>query len=331
MRRAPIAVALAVVVVTGCDDADSIPVQPSRTASALTLSAFPTTVLRSGSDVRVTARVTDEHGGLIEGTTVNFSTTSGTLTPSAATTSSSGTASATLSASDVARVTASLASGASAAIDLPAVAPFTIAIDRPSTVPVAGATFTVQVTPNGGVVSPPGPALVTINCGFGSTVDVTASRSHQCVFPSAGDFTVEAAAGAANGWTTSERVQVTATTSPSSPSPTNPSAAVSLVAVEIGRQTGRAEWRLSATATVPMARFEFDFGDGAKATKTGEGNGLSAAEQHLYTPPPAANNGCTANATNTKRMSCVIKVTASPKTESLSEVSATQTIDITVN
>ena len=98
-----IAIVLALVAVTACDDADTVPVQPSRTASALTLTAFPTTVLRSGSDVRVTARVTDGQGALIEGTSVTFTSSSGSLNPPSATTSSSGTASVTLSASDHAR------------------------------------------------------------------------------------------------------------------------------------------------------------------------------------------------------------------------------------
>ena len=315
MRRAPIALAFAVVVVTGCDDADSIPVQPSRTASALTLSAFPTTVLRSGSDVQVSARVTDAQGGLIEGTAVTFTTSSGALSTSSATTSSSGTATATLSANDAARVTASLPSGASAAIDLPAVSPFTVTIDRPSTVLAAGATFTVQVTPNSGVVSPPAPAVVTINCGFGSTVDITATRSHQCVFPSAGDFTVQATAQTANGWTTSESVRVSATSSgtPSSPSPT---ATVSVTGIELGRNDGSSWWRFTATSTVSMRQFEFDFGDGNSGTKlTDTTNLTTATEQHIYAEGRGlgkSSSECPRDATNANAFDCTVKVTGTP-------------------
>jgi Big-like domain-containing protein len=286
MRRSPLALGLlAFVVVTGCDDPDSVPVQPSRTASVLTLSAFPTTVLRSGSDVRVTARATDGQGALVEGTPVTFTASSGALSTPAASTSSSGTASVTLSASDVARVTASLSSGASAAIDLPAVSPFTLALERPSTVLVGGTTFGALITPNTAVVNPPAPTAVTINCGFGSAVDVTATRTHRCEFPSAGDFVVEAAARTANGWTIAERVQITAVTSatpPSSPSPTTGSLTLSASQV-----SGR-EWRITATSTVPVREFVFRFGDGvgkdeptARRRFDGPG-GLTASEQHIY-------------------------------------------------
>ena len=251
------AIALALVVVTACDDADTVPVQPTRTASALTLTAFPTTVLRSGSDISVTARVTDGQGALIEGTSVSFTTSSGSVNPSAATTSSSGIASVTLSASDAVRVTASLSTGTSASLDLPAVAPFALTLDRPSTILVAGTTFGVQVTPNVAVVNPPGPTAVTINCGFGSSVDVTATRSHRCVFPSAGDFTVEAAARTANGWTLTDRAQVTAVIDPTSAPPSSGTGTLTLSVTDV---TSR-EMRITATSTVLIREFRFIFDD----------------------------------------------------------------------
>jgi hypothetical protein len=307
MRRFPLALGLlAVVVVTGCDDPDSVPVQPSRTASVLTLSAFPTTVLRSGSDVRVTARATDGQGALVEGTPVTFASTTGALNTSSATTSSSGNASVTLSASDAARVTASLSTGPSAAIELPAVAPFTVAIERPPTILVNGATFSARVTMNSSVPGPPVPTMVTIHCGFGSAVDVTTTLSHRCEFPSAGDFTVQATAHAANGWTISDSVPVTAGTPSSSNSP-----AVSVRAVEIGRYGGSAEWRFTATASAPMGRFEFDFGDGHSATKaTDTTNLMTATEQHLYADGLGkSSTECPVDSTNPKAFNCTLRVT----------------------
>ena len=285
-----VALVLALVAAPACDDADTVPVQPSRIASALTLTAFPTTVLRSGSDVRVTVRVTDGQGGLVEGTAVTFTSTSGSLSTSSASTSSNGAADVTLSASDATRVTASLPTGASAALDLPAVAPFTLTLDRPSTVLVAGTTFGVQITPNASVVNPPAPTAVTINCGFGSAVDVTATRTHRCEFPSAGDFTVEAAARTANGWTLSERAQVTAVVSATSPVPPSPSTSTLSVSVAI---VGGNERRITATAQVPIREFRFIFDDrtppipqppGPPAeTKRFDGPGsFTASAQYIY-------------------------------------------------
>ena len=281
-----VAIALALLAVAACDDADTVPVQPSKTASSVTLTAFPTTVLRSGSDVRITARVTDDQGALIEGSALTFTTTSGSLSPSSATTSSSGTTSVTLSASDAAHVTASLSTGATAAIDLPAVVPFTLTLDRPSTILVDGATFGVQITPNSAVVNPPAPSALTFNCGFGSAVDVTATRSHRCVFPSAGDFMVEAAARTANGWTLTERAQVTAVTSGTS---VPPSGSTGTLTLSVTNVTSR-EMRITATSTVLIREFRFIFEgreDGPAATHRFDGpGGFSASAQHRYPDPP---------------------------------------------
>jgi hypothetical protein len=282
--------------------------------------------------VRVTARVTDGQGGLIEGTPVSFTSSTGTLSASSATTSSSGTASVTLSANDAARVTASLAGGVSADIDLRAVAPFTVAIDRPSTILVDGTTFAVQVTPNRDVVSPPAPAVVNLNCGFGSTVDVTSTRSHRCVFPSAGDFTVQATAQTASGWTVSDSVRVSATTTgtPSSPSPT---AAVTLSGIELGRNPDSSWWRFTASATIPMRQFEFDFGDGNSATKlTDTTNLTTATEQHIYAKGfglGKSTTECPMDSTNAKAFDCTVKVTG--RAANGNSASATLAIRVEVN
>ena len=295
MRRILMLVCAAGLLVTGCEDPDSGPTtRPSPTASRVMLTAFPTTVLRSGSDVTVTARVTSDLGANVEGTPVTFSTTAGTLSTTSALTSSLGSASVTLSGGDPARVTAT-ASGVSNDIEIGATAPFAVTVATPSQVFTDGATFGVDVTPNRDAVNPPGPVALTLNCGVGDTVDVTIDRSRRCVFPSAGEFTVQAAGRAANGWTTTDSVRVTAT-SRTSPPPSSSSGALSLSAVEIGSGVGYAEWRFTATASAPMNSFEFAFGDykdvppgndpskGTKTDKAADGEGLTASVQFIYHP-----------------------------------------------
>jgi hypothetical protein len=200
----------------------------------------------------------------------------------------------TLSASEAAVVTASLASGLSAAIDLPAVSPFTLTIDRPSAILVGGTTFTVQVTPNSAVVSPPAPAAVTMNCGFGSAVDVTGTRSHRCVFPSAGDFMLEATARTANGWTLSERVPVTAVTSATPAAP--PSSSTSTLSLSVSAVGGN-ERRITATASFLVREFRFLFREGGNPpaeTQRFDGAGsLTASAQHIY---PAGTHKATVRA-----------------------------------
>lgn len=281
-------------IATGCDDADAVATtRPSPTPSRVSLTAFPTTVLRSGSDVTITARITDDLGGNIEGTPVTFSTTNGSLSTTTALTSSLGSAIVTLSASDAARVTAN-ATGLSSDVEVAAMSPFAVSLSRPSQVFMEGATFDVDVIANRDAINPPGPSGVTLNCGFGDTVDVTATRSTRCVFPSAGEFNVVATARAANGWTTTDSARVTAVSRTAPPS--SSAGAITVTPSEITRGDDYAEWRFLVSSSVPMNRVEFDFGDyvdippgtdrskGTKTDKVPDGDKLSAAAQFLYRP-----------------------------------------------
>ncbi len=191
----------------------------------------------------------------------------------------------TLSASDAARVTAN-AAGLSGDVDIGALSPFSVSLSRPSQVFVDGATFDVDVLTNRDAINPPGPTAVTLHCGFGGTVDITATRSTRCVFPSAGEFTVAATARAANGWTTTDSARVTAVSRTGAP-PSSSTGTLTLTVLQISRGSGFAEWRLTATSNVAMENVEFDFGDQAKETRTPDGDRTSASVQHVFRPASA--------------------------------------------
>jgi hypothetical protein len=305
----------------GCDDADTVPATPapSPVASQVTLSTFPSYVLHSGSRATITARATSSTGTSLANVPVTFSTTAGTLSAASAVTSDAGTATVTLDAAEAAVVTAE-AAGARRDVSLEGRAPYAIRLVAPSSVFTDGASFQVAVDPNINVADPPSPRELTINCGAGSTVTITDTRQHTCTFPSAGAYTVRANAVAANGWTLTETRAVDATARTGGTTETPPSTATPAVTVTAVR-IGFREYRFTATATVPVERFVFDFGDKNTATRVAEGNRMNGTEQHLYS---ATSNSDPVPATG---VTYTVRVTA-PPVDRRPEVSAATTITL---
>jgi hypothetical protein len=262
--------------VAGCDSADPTPVRPSPTPSRVALSVFPTSVLRSGSSVTLTARVTDDAGSNVTDTAVAFATSTGELSAASASTGSAGMATVTLTASEPARVTAT-AGGARAEVDLEAVAPFSVRVSPRGTVGV-GATVDVpvEVQLNRSVADPPRPAAVTIDCGTGGgTQDVTVTLVGRCTFANTGSYTVRASARAANGWT------VTDSTDVSIANPTTP--AVTFLVTVSSTHVGGREWRIGVNATAPMRQVHIQFGEHESSTTIDpDGSRTFVASSHVY-------------------------------------------------
>jgi hypothetical protein len=141
MKAVPLLLAL---VVVGCDDPDLAPVRPSPIASTLTLEATPAVVFRSGSTTRVTARVTDTNGTRVSGTPVEFSTDTGTLDTTWATTNENGTATVTLTAAETATVRAS-AVGMNRELTVTGLAPFTLTVAPAQASVVVGTPTTIRL------------------------------------------------------------------------------------------------------------------------------------------------------------------------------------------
>ena len=295
-----LAVAL-VCVAVGCDDPDAIPVRPSAQGTQLTLTAFPTTVLRSGSSVRLSARLADDAGTSIRGERITFQPSSGTVEPNSAITNENGSVIVTFTGEQDAHIVAST-SGIAKAIDVNAVAPFTVSV-RPS-LPIRTTGADVEVVLTAAAIANPPIPTVTLDCGAGAgAVDVTATRRTRCTFPREADFTLTATAGTPNGWTTSDRMTVRATEPGTPPPPTGVlSVAASLVA-------GR-EYNIAVSASIPMRRFAFHFGDGAGENREPSGGATTASARHVYASQPLApyvirvegeplNGGTTIGATTT--------------------------------
>jgi hypothetical protein len=266
--------ALFVLPIVACDDPDLVPVRPSPVAAQVTLSAFPTALLASGSEVRVTVRVTTTSGANFEGR-LTLATTAGTLDRTEAQTDASGQVTVILTSSEAATVTATV-NGMTGSVAIPAVPPFTVAVQAPAgEVPVGAVDLPIVVTRTPGFVNPPLPASVTVDCGTGSAlVDVTTLSAARCTFPSQARYTVTAFARASTGWTTTDRVTLTVV---------HPAAPVGPLSLALSTShVGGTEWRIRASAGTPMRSFYFDFGDGFDSRQEFSGGRLEASAQHVF-------------------------------------------------
>lgn len=321
----PFLVAIACgLLVAGCDDPDAAPTSPSAAPSRLTLSAAaPGHTLLSGSSLRIAARVTTEDGAALAGVPVEFSTTTGTLAIAIGRTNESGEASAVLTASDTATVRASAGGRDAAPLTVASLAPFRVSV-APAMTPVVVGMRDMIVTVTGLVSAPPVTSSLTLTCGAAGAVSIqppsptpTPIVTHPCTFPSAGSYTVSAAASTANGWSTSGSTTIEVSAAPAAPgtSPTpSPAPTITISSGEVTRGTGYAEWRFGSSSNTAMQQFVFDFGDGHAATHVPGGARVTGQEQHLYT---AAG-------------SYTVRVTGTPA-NGRAEVSASTTITVQVN
>lgn len=228
------------------------------------LGVSPGTVPTAGGTVLVTATVLDEDGNPVSGVTVTFSASAGRLSADSVVSNSIGQALTQLTTNQTTEVTAS-AGGQSATVTVQRTGGPTVAIALQGTATVdEPAVFNLTVTPGDAAVR-----NVTINWGDGSTTAVqqlgaiSGSTVVTRTFDRSGNFSVmviaEDTAGNRSETTTIVNVAPRAALSVNvTASPTNPN--VNAVVAFTANVT---------PATRPIARYEWEFGDGQTTTTTG--------------------------------------------------------------
>lgn len=259
---------LALLGAVGCrSDAPIVP-RPTPVASQLRLTASPPELLFSGSEVAITAVLTDAQGTVVADAPIEFSTTSGTLATPRVNTSSAGMADVRLSGREPATISAR--SGAvSAMLTLPAVAPFSLSLEPTVRPLVVGTqTFSARTTVRPGVVSPPAIVKLVGACDVGAPpIDLRPDAGAlACTFRRTGTQRAYLEATTANGWTLH----------------VDQALAVSLMDVFIEAQAETlSRWRFSIREVPFATRYEWSFGDGSRVTT--EFLGLS----HTFAAPGA--------------------------------------------
>jgi adhesin/invasin len=178
-------------------------------ASAVVLSANPSTVPATGGTVTLTASVVDVSGNRMSNVPVSFSTTAGTLSASSAVTSASGDAVVQLTTDRAATVTARVgAQTATASIAVATPPGITLAVSPAS--PSAGVPMLLTITVNVAAGNPV--PRVTVDWGDGSAVEdlgiVGGARGVSHTYNAAGTYVIGVSA-TADGNTTSTATTVT--------------------------------------------------------------------------------------------------------------------------
>jgi PKD repeat protein len=238
-------------------------------AAGVTVTANPAVVPALGGVVTISASVSDTAGNRLNGVSVSFSTTAGTLGTSQVTTDESGVASTTLT-TNVAATVSGTVTGTVAVSVTPAP---TISITQNTAAPTAGGTTLFSVVtsmPAGGASI----SSVTVDFGDGTQASLgslTGSSSVSHVYSSAGTYQVVATVVDSIGQTVNASAVVTVTPAvplnvnlTASPSPGTVNEVVTFAATVGG-------------STVPIQSFEWSFGDGSFATTSG------SSTNHVYT------------------------------------------------
>jgi adhesin/invasin len=248
--------------------------------SKVELLANPSSLPAQGGTVQLIALVSDASGNRVSGVAVNFTADAGLLAQSSVTSDGNGEARTSLSTTSAASVTASVAGGsgegASANLGIPVRVGPSITISAPagSLVPGVPATFGVTVTAGGAAVK-----SATIDFGDGGTQSVSTSGFSAVThtYLSSGSYTVRAVAtdnvGESATATGSVSVQAVVVSVNMTVSPTT---------VQRG---ALAEFTASATTTpagTTIERYEWNFGDGAVATTSGNATNHSYATAGRY-------------------------------------------------
>jgi hypothetical protein len=243
-------------------------------AERVLITATPQALGCQGGTTQIQARVEDVRGGGVPGVPVNFTTTTGQLSPAVATTDGSGVARTALTTSREATVTANVA-GRTAPVTV-TLSPRTGLTITPPTGGAGGAnvaagvplTFTVNVSNTANISN------VAVEFGDG-TVRNLGALSGQTTVPHTynveGTYTITATATDVGGCT--ERVSTAVTVLPAQP----PSVIVTASDTNPGLNEAVIFTATVAGATSTIQRFEWNFGTGANPqTAVTSGNRASA-------------------------------------------------------
>jgi hypothetical protein len=225
------------------------------------VTANPQTLGPSGGTAEISARVEDVSGLPVAGVPVQFTATTGAISPNPSTTDSSGVARATLTTTRESSVTATVAGKTSTALVVGLNPRTGIGITGPATPVAAGqpALFNVAVSATANIRS------VVINWGDGESTPLGALSGPTTVphtYDEAGTFIVSATATDASGFP--ETVSTGITVLPPQP----PS-----VLVSVSDPTPAVGQVITVTATVSgntssILEYRWDFGDGTTRTTT---------------------------------------------------------------
>ena len=233
----------------------------SAAAERVLISASPQTLGPAGGTAQITARVENTAGAPLAGVPVTFSTNSGQLSATSATTDDTGTARTSLTTSREATVTANVA-GKTAELTVGLNPRTGVSITGPATSVAAGlpATFTVGVGQSANVRD------VTVDFGDGSVRSlgaISGSTTVQHTYTESGSYPVSATATEASGFT--ERVSTSVTILPGQPPG---------VIIQASSASPTVNQIITLTANVSGAtstiqRYIWDFGDGTTRITTG--------------------------------------------------------------
>ena len=236
------------------------------------VTANPQTLGPSGGTAEISARVEDISGLPVTGVPVQFTATTGQITPNPSTTDSSGTARATLTTTRESSVTATVAGKTSTALVVGLNPRTGIGITGPAVPVSAGqpAAFTVTVSATANIRN------VVINWGDGDVTNLGALSAQtivQHIYDEDGSFVVTATATDATGF--SEPVSTVITVLPAQPpsvlvSASDPSPVVGQIITITATVSGN---------TSSILQYQWDFGDGTTRTTT------SNQTNHSYGSP----------------------------------------------
>jgi PKD repeat protein len=244
-------------------------------ATAVSLTASPTVVPAAGGTVDVTAAVTDANGNLLFGVPVNFRSTTGSFTASTVTTDGAGQARTRLTTNQNASVTAHVLDKNSNAVNITVTGGPVVGITSSTTNPVVGQPVTFSITLSQPQPTPPASSTLTsvtitnafIDFGDGPSPQILGTAPTQTishVYRTPGTYTVTAVATDDFGQRSSATMSVTIAPA----APISVTIGVSATPTEDAVVTFTATV-LPASSQALVQRYEWDFGDGATTTTSG--------------------------------------------------------------
>jgi adhesin/invasin len=235
--------------------------------SSVLVNVSPPSVPATGGTVEIVATVIDAAGNRLAGIPVTFTTTSGTLTQATVSTDGNGEVRTQLSTTRAATVSVAAANRTPVTVNVPLNAVATVALTHAPESPLAGQTVIFTVTPAAGGAPGAGTAggaaiqNVVIDFGDGTRQElgaITGAVTVAHIYPQAGTFNVTATITDVNG----ER-NITSRAVVVQP---RPPLTVTLTAPASALVNERLQFTANVSDLTRVQRFEWDFGDGERAT-----------------------------------------------------------------